>query len=79
MSDYSMLTRKSIRGKFVGYYKPDKDVDDRTGGNTWPFLNLPGKGESTWRVNNEQSCLSEQMSKEQSVKSKAAPSYSRQV
>lgn len=52
MSDYSMLTRKSIRGKFVGYYKPDKDVDDWTGGNTWPFLNLPGKGESTWRVNN---------------------------
>lgn len=51
MTDYVKLTRKSTRGKFTRYYKPDKDDDDWTGGNTWPFLNLPGKGESTQRVN----------------------------
>lgn len=43
--------RKSIRGKLIGYYKPEKVDDDWTGGNTGPFRNLPGKGESTWRVN----------------------------
>lgn len=43
--------RGKYRGKFIGYYKPDKVDDDWTGGNTWPFLNLPGKEENTWRIN----------------------------
>lgn len=43
--------RKSIRGKFVGYYKPEKDDDDWICGKTWLFPTLPGKGESTWTVN----------------------------
>lgn len=51
MSDYIKLMRKSIRGKFIGYYKLDKDDDDWIGGNIWFFSNFFGKGESIWRVN----------------------------
>lgn len=58
---------------FIGYYKPSKDDDDWPGGNTWPVLNLPGKGESTRRVNHwTEGCPPEQLGKEQSVKNTGA-------
>lgn len=70
VGDCSKLNRKSIRGKLISYYKPEKADDGWTGGNTGPVLNLPGKGESTRRVNHwTEACPSQQLSKEQSAKS----------
>lgn len=68
---------KSIRDKFIGYYKPGKDDDDWTGENTWPFLNLPGKG----KCHVSQS-LNRQVfigTTEQKTVNSTATSYSKQV
>lgn len=48
-------TRNSTTGKFIYHYKPDMDGDDQTAENAWPFLNLPGKEESTWIINHRTS------------------------
>lgn len=57
--------KKIIKSKFIGYYKPDKVDDDWTGGNTWPFLNLPGKGKCNVKLITKQTGLSEQCHKQQ--------------
>lgn len=49
--EWRMPMRDNTIGKLICYHKPGKDGGEQTGENTWPFLNLPGKEESTPIIN----------------------------